>query len=203
MPLMTWAWPLTPCSQARRKRRSGPRGDGLRPAAERLPAVAAPVGHRPRNHSPYSNGPVKVEVPAPYVKTTERADPVSRQALLVEAWRWDQSALHGFLLSLQSGRGDLRGAVVSGRRRHQSSQRAWTRRSMSVVDRATGLLASPVVRRPVRERLAEARPTSIRTGRPSWRTDGSGHGLLAKSLGQVADLGFWVAAVAAEGLQKG
>jgi hypothetical protein len=26
---------------------------------------------------------------------------------------------------------------------------------------------------------------------------------LAKSLGQVADLGFWVAAVAAEGLQEG
>jgi hypothetical protein len=72
-----------------------------------------------------------------------------------------------------------------------------------VVDRAAGLLASPVVRRLVRERLVGAWPTSIRTGRPSWRTDGSGHGLLAQFLGQFSDLGFGVAAVAAEGLQEG
>jgi hypothetical protein len=31
----------------------------------------------------------------------------------------------------------------------------------------------------------------------------SGGGFLAKSLGQVADLGFWVAAVTAQGLQEG
>jgi hypothetical protein len=152
---------------------------------------------------PDSEGPVKVEVRALYVKTSERADPVSRQALLVEAWRWDRSALHRFLLSLQSGRGDLRGAVVAGRRRHQSCKQGLDAPIDVVVDRAAGLLASPVVRRLVRERLVGAWPTSIRTGRPSWRTDGSGHGLLAKFLGQFSDLGLGVvAAVAAEGLQE-
>jgi hypothetical protein len=42
-----------------------------------------------------------------------------------------------------------------------------------------------------------------RAGRPSWRTGRSGDGLLAKLLGQLADLGLWEATVAAERLQKG
>jgi hypothetical protein len=49
---------------------------------------------------PDSKGPVKVEVPAAYVKASERADPVSCQALLVAAWRQDRSALPSILLSL-------------------------------------------------------------------------------------------------------
>jgi hypothetical protein len=43
-------------------------------------------------------------------------------------------------------------------------------------------------------------------GAPSGRLNGLdrlGCRFLAKSLGQVADLGFWVAAVAAQGLQEG
>jgi hypothetical protein len=51
--------------------------------------------------------------------------------------------------------------------------------------------------------LAGAWPTSIRSGRVSGGPDGSGHGLLEKFLCQFADLGFGIAAVAAERLEEG
>ena len=139
---------------------------------------------------------------APYVKTSERADPVSRQALLVERGvGTGQRFTDSFCPCSQAeatcvarlSQADAGISPVSGLDAPIDV----------VVDRAAGLLASPVVRLPVRERLAGAWPTSIRTGRPSWRTDGSGHDLLAKFLGQFSDLGFGVAAVAAEGLQEG
>jgi hypothetical protein len=79
---------------------------------------------------------------------------------------------------------------------------AWTRRSMSswialpdcLPARSSGSQSGSA---------AGAWPTSIRTGVLHGRLDGSGHGLLAKFLGQFADLGFGVAAVAAERLQEG
>jgi hypothetical protein len=89
------------------------------------------VGHRPRNTPPDSNGPVKVEVPAPYVKTTEQADPVSCQDLLVETLHCYRSALPSILLPLQPGRGDLRGAVSRTHAGTSPVSRAGTRRSMS------------------------------------------------------------------------
>jgi hypothetical protein len=107
------------------------------------------------------------------------------------------------VLALQSGRGDLHGTAITHRCRHQSSEQALDAPIDVVVEHAAGLLASPVVRLPVREGLAgRGRPRSgpaVLDGRPA----GSGHGLLAKFLEQYADLGFGVAAVAAEGLEEG
>jgi hypothetical protein len=108
-----------------------------------------------------------------------------------------------FRLPLQSGRGDLRGAVIADRRWRQSSEQGLDAPIDVVVDRAAGLPASPVVRLPVRKRFPGCgRPgpgPAVLHGRP----DGSGDGLLAKFLGQFADLGFGVATVAAERLQEG
>src|SRR5215213_11087486 len=80
--------------------------------------------------------------------------------------------------------------------------RTWTRRSTSSWIASLDCLGGPVVRLPVRGALAErgrprSRPAALRGG-----PDGSGHGLLAQFLGQFADLGFGVAAVAAEGLEE-
>ena len=54
-----------------------------------------------------------------------------------------------------------------------------------------------------RERLPGGRTDHDLAGVLEGGLDGSGHGLLAKLVGQFADLEFWVAAVAAEGLQEG
>jgi hypothetical protein len=108
-----------------------------------------------------------------------------------------------FLQSLPPGRGDLLGAVFSDRRRHQSSEQGLDAPIDVVVDRAAGLPASPVVRLRVRKRLPGARRARSGSAVLHAGQDGSGHGLLAKFLGQLADLGFGVAAVATEGLQEG
>jgi hypothetical protein len=87
--------------------------------------------------------------------------------------------------------------------RHQFSEQGLDAPIDVVVDHAAGLLASLVVRLPGSEGLAgRGRPRSgpaVLHGRPA----GSGHGLFAEFRDQVADLGFGVAAVAAEGLQEG
>jgi hypothetical protein len=46
-------------------------------------------------------------------------------------------------------------------------------------------------------------PVTAQRPRPRIGSNHLGGCFLAKSLGQLADLGFWVAAVPAQGLQKG
>ena len=89
-----------------------------------------------------------------------------------------------------------------------SESRTWTRRSMSSWCRALlDRLAGSVVRLPVQGWLA-GWCGDYDPGRPSFMAvlhgglDGLGHCLLAELLGQFTDLGFWVAAVAAEGPQE-
>ena len=102
-------------------------------------------------------------MPAPYVKTTEQADPVSYQDLFMAAWRQDRSALPSILLPCNQAEATCAARFVSNRRRHQSSEQGpdtpidvvwiarWTARP---ADSQSGALVG-------------AWPTSTRTGRPS------------------------------------
>jgi hypothetical protein len=58
------------------------------------------------------------------------------------------------LMALQSGQGDLHGAVTSYQCRHQFNEQGLDAPIDVLVDHAAGLLASPVIRLPVREGLA-------------------------------------------------
>jgi hypothetical protein len=95
-----------------------------------------------------------------------------------------------------AGQGYLRASVLD-RRQHQSGTRAG-RRPISSWIAPLDRLAGPVVRLPVSGALASWSVDHDLAGVLQGRLDGSGHGLLAKLLGQLPDLGLRVAAMATE-----
>src|SRR5215210_1440432 len=97
------------------------------------------------------------------------------------------------LLSLRLDRHDSRGPIAETHAGTSPVRRTYTKIDVVVLLRA-GLLASPVVDSQSGSAWW-AWPASIGIGRPHGGPGRLGCGLLAKFLGQFADLGFGVAAV--------